>query len=104
MEIITATYNPVLSFDESTGSYRDIGELECLDDRLSLVRPDMCVSIVKGGEDLGKSAGMRVYGEIVVPMVRCYCIVSGYNFVGRMNMEMYLWKSMPFTRSEPARC
>jgi hypothetical protein len=36
--------DPVLACDEATGADGDIGELECLDDRLRNVRPDVDVS------------------------------------------------------------
>jgi hypothetical protein len=52
LEVIAAAYNPVLARNEATCSYGNIGEFECLDDRLCFVRPYVYVAAIKGGEDL----------------------------------------------------
>lgn len=52
LEVIAAGYNPVLARNKATSSYGNVGEFECLDDRLCLVRPDVDVAAVEGGEDL----------------------------------------------------
>ena len=46
LEVIASTHNPVLSLDKSSCSNRDIGEFECLDDRLGFVGPDVRMAIV----------------------------------------------------------
>jgi hypothetical protein len=51
LKVVTATYNPVLSCDESAGSDRDVGQLERLDDLLRLVGPDVDMAAVECGED-----------------------------------------------------
>jgi len=50
--LITTANDPVLPLDESSRSHRHVGEFECLDDGLGLVRPNMGVAIVKSGENL----------------------------------------------------
>ena len=52
LEVIAAAYNPVLARNEAASSYGDIGEFECLDDRLRFVRRDVDVAAVEGGKDL----------------------------------------------------
>ena len=41
LEVIGATDNPVLPRDEATGADGNVGKLECLDDLLCFVRPDI---------------------------------------------------------------
>jgi len=55
LKIIAPTHDPILSLDESSRSYGDIGKLEGLDDGLGFVRPDVGMAIVQGGEDLLES-------------------------------------------------
>jgi hypothetical protein len=52
LEVIAATYDPVLARDETACSYRNVGEFEGLDDRLRFVGPDVYVAAVEGSEDL----------------------------------------------------
>jgi hypothetical protein len=63
LEVIAAGNNPVLACNEATSSYRNIGEFECLDDRLCFVRPDVNVAAVEGGEDLvGRQQALGMIG------------------------------------------
>lgn len=71
LEVIRAANNPVLARNESTGTNRDIGKLECFDDRLGdrgsaallrdklgvwtylrLVRPNVDMAAVESGQNL----------------------------------------------------
>jgi len=51
LKVIAAADDPVLAGNEAAGSYRDIGELEGLDDGLRFVGPDVDVAAVEGGEN-----------------------------------------------------
>nr|POF00933.1 phosphatidylglycerol/phosphatidylinositol transfer protein [Quercus suber] len=52
LEVIATAYNPVFPSDEATSANGHIGELEGLDDRLRLVRPDVDMAAVKRRENL----------------------------------------------------
>jgi hypothetical protein len=49
IQIIRPADDPVLPGNEATGTDRDIGELESLDNLLGLVRPDVDMATVEGG-------------------------------------------------------
>lgn len=49
--IIGSAHDPILPSNEPSSSDRDIGEFECLDDRLAFVGPDIGFAVVESCED-----------------------------------------------------
>lgn len=53
LEVVGAADEEVLARDEATGSHRDIGYFEALDDLLCLITPDVHMSGIQSSKDPG---------------------------------------------------
>jgi len=90
VQIIRPADNPVLPGNEAAGADGHVGKLECLDDLLGLVRPDVDMAAVESRCSY-VSEGGRLVGELAA-------ILRIHGSVG--------WKSMPLTRCSrtPSAC